>query len=216
MTTFTVINSQLFRFLKSALRVVYVYGLFTLSNLAYSQSFVEGTHFSIIDDVSQGTPNNETVEYFSFSCPGCYAMEPHIQALKERLPSQTLRRVHTPFGGKNAKLSQVAFVLIELLNAEQHSQTVFERIHRQRNAFDSNEEIIDFFQSLGYKKDEIVSTMDSFAADTMLRKMNLETKRNRIRTVPTIIVNGKYQINAGAVYDGTNLVALVDYLQDLP
>lgn len=143
-------------------------------------------------------------------------MEPHINVLKKQQPTLKLRRVHLPFGGPNAKLSQKAFALMELLNAEKHHASVFNRIHIQKNPFNNQQELIDFFETLGYDKLKVSGILSSFSTDTMIRKMNLESKKNNIRTVPTIIVNGKYQVNTRSVFSGANLTSLIEFLDGLP
>jgi thiol:disulfide interchange protein DsbA len=117
-----------------------------LSNQALAQDFIEGTHYSIIELAKQSSNSKEAVEYFSFSCPGCFAMENYIRPLHKALPSKEVRRVHMPFGGRNAKLSQKAFVLMELLDATQHHQDVFNRIHLQKKTFNDEQEIVTFFK----------------------------------------------------------------------
>ena len=205
-------QSTMARFIK----LIFLTAILLLSQVAHSQSFVEGKHYSIVEGASQLSRPKEIVEYFSFSCPGCYAMEPHIKTMQQQLPALNLRRVHLPFGGRKAGLSQKAFVLLELLNGSQHHQSVFDRIHVQNNVFNTQQELIDYFQELGYDKTQVKHALNSFSADTMLRKMNNETKKKGIGLAPTIIVNGKYQVNVKAVYAGTSLAALVEYLYDLP
>jgi thiol:disulfide interchange protein DsbA len=143
-------------------------------------------------------------------------MEAHIHTLEHALPSLNLRRVHLPFGGRKANISQKAFVLMELLDANQYYQDVFNRIHLDSKGFNDQQELVSFFQDLGYGKLEIINELNSFSADSMLRKMNNEAKNNKINSVPTIIVNGKYQVNAQAIFSGLNLAKLIEYLNGLP
>ena len=186
-----------------------------MPGLVHSQSYSAGTHYSVIKKSTPSFNQEDVVEYFSYSCPGCFAMEPHIKSLEKNLPSIQLRRVHLPFGGTNAILSQKAFVLLKLLKAEKHHDRIFNRIHIAKNVFDDQDELIGFFQGLGYEGSLVKSYLSSFAADTLLRSMNLEAKKNQIGLAPTIIVRGKYLIDAGAVYSGTNLPDLVVYLMRL-
>ena len=202
--------------MKLILKTVLFAATLLLSTQAHSQGFIEGTHYSIVDGAKQLSKQQETVEYFSFSCPGCYAMEPYVKGLQAELASINLRRVHLPFGGRKAKLSQKAFVLMELLNATQHHDAIFNRIHLQKNLFDTEQELIEFFQSLGYDEIELTTALNSFTADSMLRTMNNEARKNNIKSVPTIIVNGKYQVNSRAIYSGARLSALIEYLDGLP
>ena len=187
--------------------------LFTLQK-AYSQSFEEGTHYSKIKSV-ENVSSNEVVEYFSFSCPGCYAIEPHIQAVEQKLPQVQLRRVHMPFGGPKAKFSQKAFVLLELFGAERHSDAIFSRIHLKRNLFDNDAEVIDFFVSLGYQQEKVSQALHSFSADTLLRKMTAEAIKMKINEVPTIIVNNQYKLNTRLIRSADDLTALIEYLNQL-
>ena len=198
------------------LKLVVLSAIILLCPLAHSQSFVEGTHYSIVDGANQPGSAKEIVEYFSYSCPGCNALEPHIKALQQQLPTLSLRRVHLPFGGRKADISQEAFVLMKLLSATQHHQKVFDRIHVQQNVFNNQQELIDFFVNLDYDELRVKQALNSFAADTMLRKMNQEANKQGILLVPTIIVNRKYQVNLKAVYSGTSLAALLEYLYSLP
>lgn len=182
-----------------------------VTKVAQSQEFVEGQHYSIIDD-ELTTNTQEVVEYFSFSCPGCYAIEPHIQKLQQQLPSKTVRRVHVPFGGRNAKLSQKAYVLMKMLNADENLTQIFSRIHRQKKTFNNENDLVAFFVSLGHNEVQIKTILSSFSADMMLRKMNAEAAAKGISSVPSIIINGRYQVNTNAVQSGISLARLTSFL----
>lgn len=191
-----------------------------VSMVAHSQSYEEGVHYTMIDPQrgvpqKQGLGNNEVVEYFSFSCPGCFSFEPSIKALVNSQPSINFRRVHMPFGGPKARLSQKVFVVMELLNAVKHNDTIFNRIHVKRNVFDNDKEIIDFFQELGYERAKIEQVMKSFTADTLIRKMNKEASKLKISSVPSIIVNGKYMIKVRSLSSTQDLALVVSYLNRL-
>lgn len=206
------INSVVIQKLNRGIMFFYLLLLapFTVS----AQSFEEGTHYSVIEaDSASKIP--EVVEYFSFSCPGCYAIEPHISTLLKTRPVNKVRRVHMPFGGRKAKLAQKVFVLMKLLDGSKYKDAIFARIHSARNAFDNEEEIIDYFERLGYERIIVAQTLRSFSADTMVRKMNQLGIKNQIRIVPTIIVNGKYKVNIRAINSEKYLAALVQFLNGL-
>lgn len=188
---------------------------------AHAQKFIEGTHYSRIEQsigakAKAGAEGGELVEYFSFSCPGCYAMEPAIKALAKSRPDLQIRLVHTPYGGRKAKFSQRAFVLMSLLGAHEHRDRIFDRIHVQKNPFDSDEEIVSFFENLGYERSQLEANLNSFSADSLLRKMNLEIKRKRVQSVPSLIWNNSYSLNVRAVNSASELAALIKYLEGQP
>ncbi len=194
--------------------------LIAASQNSFSQSFSEGTHYSIIEKPSSASKDKKTdspsvVEYFSFSCPGCYAVEPSMKALIKRQPAANVKRIHMPFGGQKAKYSQKVFVAMTMLKADEHKDAIFSRIHVNRNLFNSDKEIVDFFTDLGYEKTEVEQTVNSFASDSMIRKMNKAAAAQKIVSVPTIIVNGKYQINVRALANANTLTLLVNHLHGL-
>lgn len=186
----------------------------------FAQSFVEGIHYSRIELAAESGTSvgiaDSVVEYFSFSCPGCYAIEPSIKGLIKLQPNVNLRQVHMPYGGRQAKFSQRVFVLMTLLNAGEHKDAIFDRIHVAKNTFDSDAEVVGFFEDLGHERSKVEATLNSFTADTMLRKMNQEAIKNKIRSVPTITINDKYQVNVGTANTADGLVALLQYLNGQP
>jgi len=191
--------------------------LLSLTIGANAQNFVEGTHYEVINTAKSlrtESDKYEIVEYFSFSCPGCYGIEPSIKAVLKSLPDVNVRRVHMPFGGRAAKNSQKVFALLETLDAGKHKDAVFVRIHRDQNPFDSDKEIVQFFESLGYEAKKIESALSSFSLDMLIRTMNNEAKKMRISSVPTIIIDGKYQVIVRQVNTGADLVALTRFLRD--
>ena len=185
-----------------------------------AQTFVEGQHYTIVqanaaNPASKGE-SPSVVEYFSFACPGCYAMEPSIVTLEKVVPDLSLRRVHMPFGGANAKYAQKVFVLMQLLDAQQYKDAIFRRIHVARNSFNSDKEIIEFYTELGFESNKVQSLLKSFSADGMIRKMNKDAVKYKVKSVPTIIVNDKYQVNLGALPQSNSLIGIVNYLHTLP
>jgi len=186
----------------------------SVSAHAHAQQFIEDIHYSVIDSAIASS-ENQVVEYFSFSCPGCYALEPTLSELLKLRPELNFERVHMPFGGRFAKYSQKAFVVMSLLDAMEHKSAVFSRIHSQRNPFDSDSEVISFFVDLGYQAALVEETLNSFSADTMIRKMTKRGVDLKVRTVPSLVVNDKYLISMREVGSISNLIELVDYLYKL-
>lgn len=194
--------------------------VFMFAQSSHAQTFVEGEHYSIVQ-VNAANPASKgespsVVEYFSFACPGCYSMEPSIITLKKVVPELNLRRVHMPFGGANAKYAQKVFVLMQLLDAHQYKDAIFRRIHVARNSFNSDKEVVQFYTELGFESSRVEALLKSFSADGMIRKMNKDAVKYKVKSVPTIIVNDKYQINLGALPQSNSLVGIVNYLHSLP
>jgi len=207
----------------SAVKLVstFVFAAFLMTSFASSaQIYQEGQHYNVVA-INANKPASKSehplvTEYFSFSCPGCYAMESSLVNLTKVFDGLELKRVHMPFGGQNAKYSQKAFVLMELLAAQEHKDAIFRRIHVSRNPFNSNDEIVGFYSELGYEKQQVESLLNSFSADGMIRKMNKDAVKYKVKSVPTIIVNDKYEVNIRALPQTNSLLGIVQYLHTLP
>jgi thiol:disulfide interchange protein DsbA len=195
-------------------RVLFCLSLLSYSLAAHSQGFVEGQHYTVLKSPIKAA-SNELTEFFSFSCPGCYAIEPSLQSLVENQAEISLRRVHAPFGGRNAKYAQKVFVLMVLLGEELSKQAIFDRIHLARDTFDSDQEVVRYFTDLAYDEATVSGTLRSFSADAMIRRMNKEVISGQITSVPTLIWAGKYQINLQALADQSSLSELIAYLVSL-
>lgn len=181
---------------------------------AHSQPFIEDTHYSLLSH-NISPPTTRLVEYFSFSCPGCYALEPIIVALRKSQPEITFQRIHMPFGGRKAKLSQKVFALLRLLHAEEHEDKVFFRIHNRHDLFDNDDEILDFFSNLGYDREKTRKLLHSFALDNLIRTMNKQAVNSKIRSVPSLVMNGKYLINLSKLSSMAELEELLNHLETL-
>ena len=188
-----------------------------LMMMAYSanaQPFTKDVHYTEMSS-SASTSENQLVEYFSFSCPGCYALEPILKQVLKNRSEFELQRVHMPFGGRHAKFSQKVFVLLKQLDAEKYKEKVFSRIHQQSNPFNSDAEIIEFFVSLGYEQKNVEKRLHSFSTNTMIRTMNKQGADNKIHSVPSVVVNGKYLITLNKLNSAEELASLIDYLNTL-
>lgn len=193
-------------------KYIFITTILLFSQNSLSEKFKEGVHYTVLNNTQS---EQGVVEYFSFSCPACFAIEPYISELEETLPSSQLRRIHVRFGGPEAQLSQQAFVLLELLGEDHYSAEIFARIHKKRDPFDTEEELIGFFKEKGHRPEKIENLLHSFSSEILLKKMNTETQKSRITQIPTIIIDGKYKINNQAIHSGIDLTGLLEHLNTL-
>lgn len=188
-------------------------GLFLLPLSIQAADFKEGTHYTVISQTVTEKP--EVLEFFSFYCPHCFKFEPLIKTLKQNLPQEIkIKKNHVNFLGKEmgAKLTH-AYAAAELLGIEDTVSTIiFNRLHTQRKAIVSDQDIIDIFVQAGATEAEAKSAMVSFPVNGIAAQMKRNTESYKIRGVPTLIVNGKYQVKSNSVKSEKEFVALVNYL----
>lgn len=188
-------------------------GLVLLPLSVNAAQFKEGVNYEVIKQTATAKP--EVLEFFSYFCPHCNTFEPTIAALKDNLNKDvTFKKNHVDFlgGAMGPKLTR-ALAAAEMLEVEdKFNSIVFDRIHTKRKAPTSEKDILAMFSQVGVSESEAKAAMSSFLVDGLASQMKHNTETFKIRGVPAIIVNGKYQVNTGSVKNTKEFVELVNYL----
>jgi thiol:disulfide interchange protein DsbA len=188
-------------------------GLILLPLSTQASDFKEGTHYEVVKQTA--TANPEVLEFFSFYCPHCFKFEPLMEQLKANLGEDvTIRKNHVNFLGKEmgSQLTQ-AFAAAELLEVEDKvSSLIFDQIHTQRKQINGEEGILAIFEKAGISNAETKGALASFPVTGIASQMKRNTETFKIRGVPALIVNGKYQVITNSVKSTDEFIELVAFL----
>jgi len=175
--------------------------------------FKEGTHYEVVRETATKTP--QVLEFFSFYCPHCFKFEPLMEQLKEQLDTDVeIKKNHVNFLGKNMgpQLTQ-AYAAAELLKVEDKvASLIFDQLHTQRKEINGETDILAIFEKAGVPNAEAQGALASFSATGIASQMKRNTETFKIRGVPSVIVNGKYQVITNSVKSTTEFIELVDFL----
>ncbi len=181
-----------------------------------SGRFQLGTHYERLP-AAQGTSSSpdliEVAEIFWYGCPHCYAFDPHVQNWRENLPDD-VSFVHIPAVWNSLLQTHArAFYTAEALGliAELHTP-LFREIHDNRNFLDSQEALAEFFGRYGVETDAFNAAFESFAVNMHINRADELSRRYRIASVPTVIVNGKYTTDATKAGGYEELMEVIDEL----
>ena len=175
--------------------------------------FTEGKHYTVISQTATAKP--QVLEFFSFYCGHCFAFEPLMNALENQLPANVeIKKNHVNFLGKEmGPMLTQAYAAAEVLKVEQEvANLIFDQIHTQKRAINGKQGILDIFEKAGITNEKANNALASFPVNGIASQMKRNTENFVIRGVPALIINGKYQVNAGSVRDQVEFVALVTYL----
>ncbi|WP_432464081.1 thiol:disulfide interchange protein DsbA/DsbL [Agarivorans sp. QJM3NY_33] len=185
--------------------------------MALATDFKQGTHYEVIKQTATAKP--EVMEFFSYYCPHCYKFEPVAKSIQSSLPAGVaFKKSHVSFlGGKVMGEEMVrAYAVAEMLNVDsQVSSAIFDAIHVKRQRFSSRDDIRDIFVANGVDAKKFDSAANSFVVNGMVSQMDKNTINYKIRGVPALVINGKYQVNTGSVKSLEELNQLVTYLVNL-
>jgi len=174
---------------------------------------VEYARLSPTQPTSSPPDKVEVAEVFWYGCPHCFNFDSYIErwrpTIAEYVTFVRVPAVWNPLLQFHAR----AFYTAEALGKgeEMHSE-FFREIHERGNALDTEDKLVAFFGRFGVDAETFKSTFDSFAVHTKLQRADELSRRYRIGSVPTMIVNGKYTTDGGKAGSYEALLELVNEL----
>jgi thiol:disulfide interchange protein DsbA len=150
-------------------------------------------------------------EFFWYGCPHCNSLEPYINAYLKKLPANaTFARVPVP--GPSWIVQAQAYYAFEQLGAvnKVHSD-FFDSWHNKGKPLVDEASIADFAAQHGVNKDQFLAAYHSFGVKTQTERARQRFMAYRLDGVPTLIVDGKYNVQPGRVGEEKAL-KVVDFL----
>ncbi|WEM42278.1 thiol:disulfide interchange protein DsbA/DsbL [Photobacterium sp. DA100] len=184
-----------------------------LSLSVQAAKFTEGDYYKVLDLPKSSSP--VVTEFFSFYCPHCNSFEPIIQQLKKNLPDNAkLQKNHVSFmGGAMGKSMSKAYATSVVLGVEDKMTPVlFARVHDMQKPPRNDNELRQIFLDEGVSAEDFDGAFNSFAVNSMVNRFNKAFQDSGLTGVPAIIVNNKYQVEAGKVKSIDEYFELVNYL----
>ncbi len=182
----------------------------------------EGTHYTRMVPAQPtvgGADKVEVAEIFQYSCPHCFDLDPHISRWAENKdPGVRFVRIPTLFNRLDAVHAQMYYtheVLARngiLADPQAFHMAVFTEFHRRGNRLTSEGAIQKLFERFGVSADDFAKTWNSFEVNQRMRVAQDLVRRYGVRSVPTIVVNGKYRTSASQIGSYEGLFEAIDEL----
>ena len=171
--------------------------------------FTEGKDYVLLSNPAPpATPGKvEVIEFFSYTCPHCYSLEPSAQEwLKRKSDQVTFVRIAVAFGASWEPSARAYYAAEALGVLDKLHQPLFDAIHRDKRRLGSEDELAAFFAEHGVDRDAFRKAYQSFQTETQLRRGNQLAQRYGVRGVPTVIVDGRYDVRSPRIFE------VVDFL----
>lgn len=158
----------------------------------------------------------EVVELFWYTCPHCQYFDKHYLPdwLKEQPDYVAFRQMPAVFeNDPRIPLAKAYYVADALGVLEQIHTPLFEAIHDKKSKMNSQEALQKFFlDKAGISKKDFDETYDSFGVmEVNIPRAKEMTGRYGVKSVPTIIVNGKYRLTS----DKVGYITMMKIIDDL-
>jgi thiol:disulfide interchange protein DsbA len=185
--------------------------------------WVAGTHYQVL---SPAQPTDapagkvEVVEMFWYGCPHCYALDPTVESWRKNLPAYVeFRRVPITWGDEHRSHARLFYTLKALGKLDELHSKVFDEIHQKGDLLyvegDDKATLqaqLQFAKANGISESDFLSAYNSFGVQNSVQQADDLVRRDRIDSVPTFVINGKYTTDAGMAGSTQKLVRLLDDL----
>jgi thiol:disulfide interchange protein DsbA len=190
--------------------------LIAVGTPAWSADPVEGRDYIVLKPAQPtDDPNKIAVtEFFSYQCGHCYAFSAPLRAWMAKQPKDVMcRRESVAVGYRAWEPSARAFYALESIGRlEPLDAAIFDAIHVQRESFATEEGITRWLAAKGVPADQFRIAYRGFDVNAGFNRGNQLAIAHRIRSVPTMIVDGKYLVAIASNIDYAKQLAVVDAL----
>jgi thiol:disulfide interchange protein DsbA len=176
------------------------------------ERFVAGSHYQ---RSPAPAPGNEStvVEFFSYACPHCRALDPEFKAWKARQPAGI--KVTREAAGWNPRFEALArfhYALEEMGLAETLDDKVFQAIHDEKKPLLTVEEQTAFVVANGGDGKRFAAVVAGPAVAARMAQSRDLLIRHRISGVPAMLVNGTWLTDVSMAGSPKELFAVVEFL----
>lgn len=185
-----------------------------LSHIALA---LESTEYELLAK-PQSAPTDgkiEVIEFFSYACPHCYRFEPYIEKWKET-KADNIEFIHVPaIFNKNWEALATLYYAAEVLGVQEKMHPlIFEAMHGEGKKVRSFDDLKALFEANGVSGDKLNQALNSFTVSAKTRRAKTMTQAYGIKSVPNIVVQGKYRTNATLAKNNTNVFKVIDQLAE--
>jgi thiol:disulfide interchange protein DsbA len=154
-------------------------------------------------------------EFFWYGCPHCYNIEPTMDNIEANLDKDTVL-IKVPVALRDSwELHAKAYYALQQMKLDDNlHEKVFTEIHVNSNRLDTKEKLGNFIREEGYDADKFLSILDSFGTEIRVKKASRLANQYQIKSVPTLIINGKYETSGSYVSSYAELYDVVQLLVD--
>lgn len=181
---------------------------------ATAQQLTVGRDYVLVDPVqpTDDPSKIEVLEFFSYACPHCAELNPHLVRWAGKLPADVpLRRVPVGFGNPFYQLMAKLYYTLEAVDElERLDAAVFKAIHEQGLKLIDDKSIIQWATSQGIDEKKFTAAYNSFGVVSKAKRGDQLAQAARIRGVPALVVDGRYLVTGQDVKNFPDLLALTD------
>lgn len=176
----------------------------------------EGEHYIVLaKPVASTSGKVEVVEAFSYACPHCAHFQPFADQIKSKLPAgASFSYMPVVFHPSWEPLARAFYAAQSLGVFDKSHQALFDALHRDHKPLRTLEDLAGFYTQFGVDPKNFLSTAQSFVVEGNLSQGRERAGSFQIESTPTLVVNGKYRLDAQSAGGQAQAVELALWLVD--
>ncbi len=179
-----------------------------------------GTNYTVLSPAqpTDAAPGKvQVIEVFWYGCPHCYALDPYLESwLKSKPGYVDFVRVPIMWGDIHRSHARLFYTLQALGKLDQLHTQVFDEIHQRNDPLYVQGDPKATFQAQlkfavahGVYASAFTNAYNSFSVQTDLQRADDIDRRYKVDSVPTIVIDGKYEADVGSAGGDEKLIQLI-------
>ena len=178
--------------------------------------YKEGEHYRRLT-TSQGTSSApdkiEVAEVFWYGCPHCYNFDPVLNEWKKSLPADvSFVRIPVIWNPTNQVHARLMYTAEALGVLDQVHEEVFKSIHQRGDMLTNEADMVEIFEDAGIDEAAFQEAYKSFGVSSAVKRAENLTRRYGIRSVPVLVINGKYVTDAPDIKTFDDMIGVTNEL----
>jgi protein dithiol oxidoreductase (disulfide-forming) len=162
---------------------------------------------------SQTNGKVDVVEFFSYSCPHCYAFDPILKSwISKNKSNINFKRMPANFNATYEKHQKIFYALEAMNQGDILHDKVFDTVQKDNNFLQTDQQITKFAAKYKIDSKKLLSHYYSFGVATKVRQATQIMDDYKIDGVPTVLIGGKYITSSQMVGGRDDVLKVMDYL----
>jgi thiol:disulfide interchange protein DsbA len=178
--------------------------------------YAEGVHYrrmTISQRTSSAPDKIEVAEVFWYGCPHCYDFDPILQEWKKGLgPDVSFVRIPVIWNPTNEVHARIMYTAEALGKLDEMHTGIFNALHQDGNTLTTEAAMVEFFGQYGVSETDFLETYSSFGVSSAVKRAENLTRSYGIRSVPVLVINGKYATDGSEVHSFGDVIGVTNEL----
>lgn len=199
-------------------RLLVLFAALACIGSVWAADAVPGRDYEIIKPAQPTESGNkiEVIEFFSYGCPHCAALQPGLKAWLKRKPADVeFKRQPVVFQDSWVPFARIYYTLDAMGVVDKVHPDVFVAIHEQKVRLQDSETLFGWVASKGVDRKKFTDTYNSFTVQSRASRTADVIRRYDIQFTPAVVVDGRYLTAPSMWARATNSTDLEGYFKSL-